>query len=37
MARQLQVLLWNADPLKISHVKDFRPIDQKVLTTGKNI
>lgn len=29
IARELQMLLWNADPLKVSHVKDFRPIDQK--------
>jgi len=29
LARQLQLLLWNADPLKISPWEDFRPIEEK--------
>lgn len=29
-ARQLQLLLWNADPLKISAVEEFRPILKKM-------
>lgn len=30
LARQLQMLLWNADPLKISAAEDFRPIAKKM-------
>lgn len=30
LARQLQLLLWNADPLKISSEEDFRPITKKM-------
>jgi transposase len=35
LARQLQLLLWNADPLKISQGEDFRPITEKNVDTEK--
>jgi transposase len=30
VARQLQMLLWNADPLRISVAEDFRPVMKKM-------
>lgn len=34
-ARQLQQLLWNADPLKMSHIEDFRRIPKNFLSPQK--
>jgi transposase len=30
-ARQLQMLLWNADPMKIGAAEDFRPVPKKIV------
>jgi len=35
-ARQLQMLLWNADPMKICSAEDFRPVAKNFVNPEKN-
>jgi transposase len=35
-ARQLQMLLWNADPMKLCATEDFRPVSKNLLNPEKS-